>query len=686
MHCSPVFSPAWAHERAHAGSRTARDLPAAGPPGFRTLRPAVAPPTAKQYRTRAEYPGACTTASACRDQVRAPALFLRQVRYAGSRMDLPNLWSETVEGAGVATTTSMVIRDLGERIDYSGPDRSFSPHYSDIGLGFDGKPGVTRLHLHYNRRTIELGAPFIAVSGGIRDYRHAPYGVVQVLEAGGMVRTGFYAPNAFVVRASKVGTVTISFVHESMTMLRANTREGWVSVECLLPTGDKRDPDTHVPFIAGVRVLEGSLQGDIGDGTVTITGADIAFAVAARCLDVAWAEIAAKLRDAPTSCDDCENKTRLWLSQGIGMLRYSPETQSEAVALATAVHVLLSNACLAPGRLSSGVSSFPSRGTYPTHFLWDSCFQNLALEKMDWRLAPDSLLLLTRNTRVDGKMPHFACSTWVRPHASQPPLAGWAAERLVRERDDKELAAALLPALVRNTRWWIRQRTAPGGLVFCSDPLETGWDDTPRLDNGPIIACDMNAYVLKQMHSCVYLAELLGRTEQAENMRLEADRFGRAMLEQLYDRHENVFRDVLVETDQQQQLLTPACFLPLWAGVPLPEQEARDMIERHLLDKSKFFGDIPFPSVAYDQPVYDPKQWWRGPTWLPVAYLMLETLRKYGFEKQWRQAAERLHRMIVDDGRISELFNSQTGEGMGAAQQGWTAAILLRLNRELREA
>lgn len=585
----------------------------------------------------------------------------------------------------MATTTSMVIRDLGERIDYDGANRSFSPHYSDIGLGFNSTPGVTRLYLHYNRRTIELGAPFITVNGAIRDFRHAPYGVVQVLEGGGMFRTSFYDHNAFVARVSKIGSVTLSFTHEKMIMVRTNTREGWVSLECLLPTGDERDPDSHVPFVAGVRVLEGSLQQNAEDRTITITGPEIAVAVAVRCLDVAWADIAAKLNRAPASCDDCENNTRRWLSQAVGLLQYTPETQSEAVALATAVHVLVSNACLAPGLLSSGVSSFPSRGTYPTHFLWDSCFQNLALEKMDWRLAPESLLLLTRNTRVDGKMPHFTCSTWIRPGASQPPLAGWAAERLVRERGDKELAAALLPTLVRNTRWWIRQRTAPGGLVFCSDPLETGWDDTPRLDNGPIIACDMNAYVLRQMHACVYLAELLGKTEQAENMRVEASRFGKAMVDQLYDRHENLFRDVLVETGQQLQLLTPACFLPLWAGVPLPEQDARDMIERHLLDKSKFFGDIPFPSVACDQPVYDPAQWWRGPTWLPVAYLMLETLRKFGFEKQWRQAAERLHRMVVDDGRISELFNSRTGEGMGAAQQGWTAAILLRLNRELRE-
>lgn len=38
---------------------------------------------------------------------------------------------------------------------------------------------------------------------------------------------------------------------------------------------------------------------------------------------------------------------------------------------------------------------------------------------------------------------------------------------------------------------------------------------------------------------------------------------------------------------------------------------------------------------------------------------------------------------MIADGNLRELFNSATGEGLGAHQQGWTAAICLRLKMEL---
>ena len=155
------------------------------------------------------------------------------------------------------------------------------------------------------------------------------------------------------------------------------------------------------------------------------------------------------------------------------------------------------------------------------------------------------------------------------------------------------------------------------------------------------------------------------------------------MVELLYDPEENLFKEVLVETGEMLPIKTPACFLPLLAGVPLAEERARDMIERYLLNPKRFFGPIPFPCVAYDEPTHQPERWWRGPTWLPEAYLMLDLLTKYGYDAERRAAAERLYGMIIQDGDIHELFNSQTGQGMGKAQQGWTAAICLRLKAEL---
>ncbi|EFH84636.1 glycoside hydrolase family 37 [Ktedonobacter racemifer DSM 44963] len=70
--------------------------------------------------------------------------------------------------------------------------------------------------------------------------------------------------------------------------------------------------------------------------------------------------------------------------------------------------------------------------------------------------------------------------------------------------------------------------------------------------------------------------------------------------------------------------------------------------------------------------------------WPPVAYFMLEVLRAYGYESAYQEIAERLYTTMVRDGNLTECYNSQTGAGMGCRQQGWTAALVLHLNKHLR--
>jgi hypothetical protein len=62
---------------------------------------------------------------------------------------------------------------------------------------------------------------------------------------------------------------------------------------------------------------------------------------------------------------------------------------------------------------------------------------------------------------------------------------------------------------------------------------------------------------------------------------------------------------------------------------------------------------------------------------------MTQVLEKTGFRAEAQTARATLYRMLIQDGNLRELFNSQTGEGMGAHEQGWTAAICLRLHDEL---
>ena len=62
---------------------------------------------------------------------------------------------------------------------------------------------------------------------------------------------------------------------------------------------------------------------------------------------------------------------------------------------------------------------------------------------------------------------------------------------------------------------------------------------------------------------------------------------------------------------------------------------------------------------------------------------MMETLEQAGYLKEKREAQRRLYDMLLKDPSMHELFNSQTGEGLGSEEQGWTCAVFVRLCRIL---
>lgn len=269
-------------------------------------------------------------------------------------------------------------------------------------------------------------------------------------------------------------------------------------------------------------------------------------------------------RQTPTAAE-AEAQSLAWLETALNGFRPNTTEPHEQMVLARALHALISNCTEAPGMLAGHVAAFPNRGTYPTHYLWDSCLQNLALELLEPKLAEDALLLLTENQRADGKMYHFICSTWGRPHETQPPLVGWAALRLIRARQDKALAAKLLPALQHNTRWWLTQRMTRFGLVAALHGHETGWDDSPRFGQGPIVATDINSFLVLQMRACAEFARLQGDEPGAAAQTAEADRLAQTIVDVLYDRDAGLFWDIHVASGQPLKLRTPALCLRLHA-------------------------------------------------------------------------------------------------------------------------
>ena len=90
---------------------------------------------------------------------------------------------------------------------------------------------------------------------------------------------------------------------------------------------------------------------------------------------------------------------------------------------------------------------------------------------------------------------------------------------------------------------------------------------------------------------------------------------------------------------------------------------------------------MPIPTVAYNDPAYDPAKMWRGPVWANVNYFFVEALEKIGGHALASELRKKTLDMIAGQPGMREYYNSQTGEPPITAAPifGWSAATFIDL-------
>ena len=121
---------------------------------------------------------------------------------------------------------------------------------------------------------------------------------------------------------------------------------------------------------------------------------------------------------------------------------------------------------------------------------------------------------------------------------------------------------------------------------------------------------------------------------------------------------------------------TIATFLPLWAGTPSRERTRR--LVALLTTDAGFWPSFPVPSVPTDAPEFDDDRYWRGPTWVNTNWMIVQALRSCGEPRVAEQLRTRTLELVEAAG-FAEYFSALTGEGYGADDFSWTAALVLDL-------
>ncbi len=364
--------------------------------------------------------------------------------------------------------------------------------------------------------------------------------------------------------------------------------------------------------------------------------------------------------------------------------------------LARAQRTLLANVLEVSATSTDPLPWHPWRGICPSVYSyrgiwnWDSAFHAVGVSRWDPALAREQIHIFLERQLPSGLLPDVIYEDGTVLDAyGKPPVMPWAAVCVDRRDPDDEFLSLAYDRFVRYERHWARDRGGDEHGLFhydsnSPDPeerltqakWESGWDDSVRWDDGifEVWPIDLNCFMVMAYRSLATMAERLSLPGDRQGWQARERELADRINERLYDGETHAYLDYDFSRQRFVPALTPASFMPLYVGIAPSERAGR---MAHLaVDSDRFHPG--WPTVSYDHPCYANDSFWRGPTWLNVAYFALKGLKTYGFDR------------IADVGRatllewcranpdyIYEYYDSRSGRGLGAPQFSWSAVFIM---------
>jgi len=252
-------------------------------------------------------------------------------------------------------------------------------------------------------------------------------------------------------------------------------------------------------------------------------------------------------------------------------------------------------------------------------------------------VAEETYLGFAKFQREDGLIPYkiTADGAYYRQIQLVTPLARCVWHHYKLNGGSEHFLSTMYAAMAKYDEWLMTYRnTRQTGCIEAFSTFDTGHDlsprfwhvaDTPHLNDAakcnphsplvPFLAPDLTANVYCQRKYLANIAKELGKHEEAEAWRVKAEQTRQALFTHCYDKTDDFFYDV----DRQGQFVriqSDVLLRVLACEVADDEMFAR-ILSKYLLNTRKFFAKYPFPSIALDDPRFDPNtsyNSWAGPT------------------------------------------------------------------------
>lgn len=149
--------------------------------------------------------------------------------------------------------------------------------------------------------------------------------------------------------------------------------------------------------------------------------------------------------------------------------------------------------------------------------------------------------------------------------------------------------------------------------------------------------------------------------------------------EQLWDPYSSQYYSREFITHRLLKVPSIGALLPLYSGSIT--QERAKVLVRLLEDEHQFGTNYPVPSTPVNSEWFKPYAYWQGPTWINTNWLIIDGLKRYGFDEHAAALTESTLELVARSG-CNEYFNPQDGTPEGADNFSWTAALAIDLSND----
>lgn len=391
------------------------------------------------------------------------------------------------------------------------------------------------------------------------------------------------------------------------------------------------------------------------------------------------------------------NRAR-WEGYLAKILRRDMKPEYDRIAIKAVVTLISNWRTHRGGLLHEGIVPSHAVGYFVGFWAWDSWRFSAALAKFAPELAKDNIRAMFDYQQPDGMIIDCIYTDPAENNArdSKPPLVSWAVDEIFTHTGDTAFVSEMYPQLLAYYKWWYQKRdhnrngiceygSTDGTLEAAA--WESGMDNAIRFDDAKMLkndgaadawsmdqeSVDLNAYLALECKLLKKFAGLLGMT-------FDGPDYGNQVADYFFDKEKGFFFDRRLKDGSFIQ--EPGCeaYTPLWTQVATADQ-VKAMLPL-LTDTAKFSTYIPFPTVAADNPKYNPRGYWRGPIWLDQTYFAIRGLRNYGYGKMadeyTLQVFDRL-KGLKEGAPIHENYGTHTGELLKAPHFSWSSSHLLML-------